>query len=347
MKAAVIQSYGDADKVFEYVDWIEQPNIGADDILIRIKASSVNPIDCLARTGYGRRFFIKKRGFEFPLILGNDLSGVVERVGSRVQKFNIGDEVFAAPDATGHGSYAEYRVTKAEYCVKKPSQCSHIEAASIPYVATTAWIALVDKAGLNSNIAQGKKVLIHGGSGGIGSFAIQLLKAWGAYVATTCSTAKVERVKLLGADQVIDYQRQDFTAELHDFDLVLDTVGGDCEAKSQKVLKKKSDASFKPCYVSLITPVLGNIDQYGLLAGLVRSIVTLLGKKRQSKKEGIRYEWALFKPNSHALEEVKTLIEQDKIKTLIDRVFSLPDIVDAHRYVESGNVLGKVVIEVK
>ncbi|RLA46117.1 MAG: NADP-dependent oxidoreductase [Gammaproteobacteria bacterium] len=350
MKAAVIKGYGEAEKVFEYVENFAKPQLGRDEVLVRVMATSVNPIDCRIRNGYGQRVFRKKRGFEFPLVMGSDTSGTVEQVGAGVRHVQRGDAVFAAPNVDGQGSYGEYRVLKAEYCVEKPAQLSFLEAASIPYVAGTAWAALVEKAGLNAGSARGKKVLVHGGSGGVGSFAVQLLKSWGAYVATTCSTAKVEWLRQLGADQVIDYQLQDFTKELCDFDVVLDTVGGKNEARSLQVLAthRNLDSQSGICsqYVSIITPVLGNIDQHGFVVGGIRSIATLIRKKRQCKKQGIGYHWAMYKANTQALEEVKALIEQGKIKPVIDKVYPLSQIAEAHCYVESGKACGKVVIEI-
>lgn len=350
MKAAVIRNYGEASSVLEYVENHVQPQEGKGEVLVRLKATSVNPIDCRIRSGYGHRVFNKKRDSEFPLVLGSDICGIVERVGPNVSEFQVGDAVFAAPDFDGRGSYGEYRVLKAADCVSKPTAWSFLEAASIPYVATTTWVALVEKAGLDADTARGKKVLVHGGSGGIGSFAVQLLKYWGAYVATTCRASKVEWVEQLGADRVINYEREDFSEVLSDFDVVLDTVGGDNEAGSLRVLKKRAKGESQPSseshYVSLVTPVLGNIDEFGFVGGGIRSAVTLLRKKRQYKKQGIRFHWALFKSNAGALEEIRQLIESGNIKPTVDRVYALSHIVDAHHYIESGEARGKVVIEI-
>ena len=187
MQAMLINRYGSAKEVFQYTE-LDKPSIKPDEVLINIKASSVNPIEYKMREGYGSKLFTKKRGFEFPVILGNDVCGVIEAVGSKVTEFKPGDEVYAAPEVTGQGSYCEYRAVKAKCCVEKPRNLSFVEAATLPYVALTTWSALVTRAKLGPRNSRGKKVLVHGGSGGIGSFAIQLLKAWGAEVATTCST---------------------------------------------------------------------------------------------------------------------------------------------------------------
>jgi len=342
MKAAVISSYGDAQDVFNFVANFAQPLIKPDEVLIKMVASSVNAIECKARRGYGRRVFSKKRGFEFPLVLGNDVCGVVEKVGSNVKSFRPGDDIFSAPAVSGQGSYGEYRVMKASQLVDKPKKLSYLEAATIPYVALTTWSALVDKAKLNAHNCRGKKVLVHGGSGGIGSFAIQLLKAWGAFVATTCSSAKVDRVRELGADLVIDYQKDDFSKQLQNYDVVFDTVGGDYEAKSMKVLNGSGDSH----YVTVVFPAMTNIDEKGFLKGGLGSVLELLKKKRMYKKRGVTFNWGVFGPNRQALEEVKTLIEQGKIKPVVDKVYPLEKIADAHDYFESGKVIGKLAISI-
>jgi len=353
MLAMVINRYGAAEDVLQAKE-IAKPTIKADEVLVRLKASSINPIEYKMRTGYGRKMFTKKRGFEFPLVLGNDVCGVVEAVGNKVIEFRPGDAVFSAPEVDGQGSYAQYRAIKARYCVEKPSNLSYQEAASIPYAALTAWAALVGKAKLGPDNSSGKRVLVHGASGGIGSFAIQLLKAWGAEVTATCSTEKVERVRQLGADQVIDYKTQDFSQRLENFDLVLDTVGGDNEEKSLQVLKKgalvqKGVTAQKGAaaqYVTLVVPVLGAIDKHGFLRGGFYAIRELLRKKKACKKQNIQYHWGLFKSDRDALIAVKHLIEQGNIKPQLDRSFPLEQIALAHDYAESGKAFGKVGIDI-
>ncbi len=341
MLAMVIKRYGAAKDVL-HAEHIAKPSAKVDEVLVRLKATSVNPIEYKMRAGYGRKVFTKKRGFEFPVILGNDVCGVVEAVGKKVLDFQVGDEIFAAPEVNGQGSYSEYRVIKSIYCVKKPDTLSFVDAASIPYVAMTAWACLVTRAKLRPGHCAGKKVLVHGGSGGIGSFAIQLLKAWGAHVTTTCSTKKIERARALGADCVIDYQQEDISHMTSDFDVVLDTVGGANEQKSLHLLKKHSNAH----YVSLVIPVLSAIDNSGLLKGAIGSAITLMRKKRACKKNGIHYHWGMFKSNKDALKAVKDLLDKHEIKPVVDKTFPLDQLAEAHNYAESGNVFGKVAIEI-
>lgn len=342
MLAMTINTYGPAEEVFQSSN-IPTPDIRDDEVLVQIKASSVNPIEFKMREGYGRRVFSKKRGFEFPVALGNDVSGVVVKTGRKVKHLKNGDEVFAAPEVTGQGSYCEYRAIKASHCINKPKGLSFEEAASLPYVTMTSWSALITKPKLRPEDYRGKKVLVHGGSGGIGSFALQLLKAWGAYVATTCSTSKVEAVRQLGADQVIDYKQEDFSQLLSDFDVVLDTVGGDQEAPSLSILKANGNSH----YITLVFPALANIDQYGFLKGAFKTIKTFLGKKKTCKKQGIQYHWGMFSSSPEALEHVRQQVEKGNIRPVLDRCFPLDQIAQAHNYAESGQATGKVGITIE
>jgi len=347
MFAMVINRYGAAADVLQ-AEEILKPTIKPDEVLVRLKATSINPIEYKMRTGYGRKMFTKKRGFEFPLVLGNDVCGVIEAVGSKVTEFQTGDAVFSAPEVNGQGSYGEYRAIKASSCVEKPSNLTYVQAASIPYVALTSWAALVTKARLGPDNSRGKRVLVHGGSGGIGSFAIQLLKAWGAEVTATCSTDKVERVRQLGADRVIDYKTQDFTQGLKGFDLVLDTVGGDYEEKSLRVLSKDAagQKGAEAQYVTLLVPILAAIDDKGFIRGGFSSVMELLRKKKTYKKQNIQYHWGLFKSDRDALVVIKDLIEQGKIKPVVDCSFPLNRLAEAHDYAESGKAFGKVGIDI-
>jgi len=341
MQAMLIERYGAADDVFQSVE-LEKPSIKPDEVLVRMKASSVNPIEYKMRGGYGRKVFTKKRGFEFPVILGNDVCGVIEAVGVKVTEFKLGDEVFSAPEVTGHGSYCEYRSVKAKYCVEKPKNLTFEEAATIPYVALTTWSALVTATKLTPQDYRGKKVLVNGGSGGIGSFSIQLLKSWGAEVAATCSTEKVEQVKSLGADLVIDYRSQDYSDLVNNYDVLLDAVGHDHEERFLQVLKKDGNSH----YVTLIIPVLSNIDERGFFLGGFSAIRELMKKKKTFKKQSVNYAWGMFKFNRDALVSVKNLIEKGSVKPVVDRKFLLDNLADAHGYAESGKVFGKISITI-
>ena len=227
MKAFVVERYGDADTV--RAGDVPDPQVGAHDVLVRIHAASVNPVDLKIRDG-DLKAILPLRA---PFVLGNDLAGTVVAVGARVTRFAAGDEVYAHPDQNRMGTFAEFIAIHQDDVASKPATLTMAEAASIPLVGLTAWQALVERADLRP----GQKVLIHAGAGGVGTIAIQLAKHLGASVATTASATKTDVVKSLGADIVIDYRKQAFETILHDYDVVLDTVGGETLDKSLQVLK--------------------------------------------------------------------------------------------------------------
>ena len=227
MKAVVIREYGEQVEIAD----VPQPELLADSVLIEVHAASVNPVDNIVRAGYMKEMM----PISFPYTMGYDVSGVVLEVGDQVTKFKKGEEVFSRPNSMQAGTIAEFTVVKAEELAFKPSNISHQEAASIPLVGLTAWQALVAK----GNLQKGQKVLIHAGSGGVGTLAIQMAKHLGAEVATTTSSTNIEMVKNLGADTVIDYKTQKFEEKLSDYDLVFDMMGGETMEKSFKVLKKR------------------------------------------------------------------------------------------------------------
>src|SRR5262245_8290661 len=228
MKAVVIHEYG-GPEVLKYED-IARPEPSDDQLLIRVIAAGVNPVDGMIRSG----IFDKDGNRAFPIILGGDVAGVVEKVGSKITKFKAGDPVFAYVSLDNSGGYAQYALVTEREAAPRPKSLTFVEAAAVPIVALTAWQALIDTAGLNS----GQTVLIHGGSGGVGSFAIQIAKARGAKVIATASTANQDLLKQLGADVTIDYTKQKFEDVAKDVDVVLDSIGGDTLARSYGVVKK-------------------------------------------------------------------------------------------------------------
>ena len=217
MKAFIVDRYGNNDGVRS--GEMPDPEVRDDDVLVQIHAASVNPLDLKIRGGSLKLIL----PYRLPFVLGNDLAGVVVRVGSRVRRFKRGDEVYARPDQDRIGAFAEFISIKEDAVASKPKDLTMEEAASIPLVGLTAWQALIERA----NLKAGQNVLVHAGSGGVGTFAIQLAKHVGALVATTTSTANLDWVKRLGADIVIDYRKDDFETLLHDYDVVLDTLGGE------------------------------------------------------------------------------------------------------------------------
>jgi len=307
MKAAVIREYGAAIEISD----VPQPALLADSVLIEVHAASVNPVDGIVQAGYLKEMM----PITFPFTMGFDVSGIVVEVGDQVSKFKKGDEVFSRPNGMQAGTIAEYAVIKEEELAIKPSNISHQEAASIPLVGLTAWQAMVTK----GNLQKGQKILIHAGSGGVGTLAIQMAKHLGAEVATTTSAVNAEMVKNLGADVVIDYKTQKFEEELSDYDLVFDMMGGEIMEKSFKILKKGG------CLVSI-----KGEDSKGL-----------------AKQYGVRFEAFFMWPSGEMLSQLAQLISDGALKPVIDRTFLIDQVQEAYGYLQGGRAKGKIVIQVK
>uniref|UniRef100_A0A3Q3XB63 NAD(P)H oxidoreductase RTN4IP1, mitochondrial n=1 Tax=Mola mola TaxID=94237 RepID=A0A3Q3XB63_MOLML len=340
MSAWVIDQYG-TNEVLKFSEEITAPTASSPtEVMIRVHAASLNPLDVSMRGGYGAKLLKLRRDpmcvmandSEFPLILGRDVSGVVVDCGSQVTHFVPGDEVWAAVPPWKQGSLAEF-VTLTDYEVShKPKSLSHTEAASIPYVANTALSALVNAGGLYRDGASNKRVLIIGGSGGVGTFSVQLLKAWGAHVTVTCSQNAEGLVRGLGADEVVDYTAGDATEQLKEmekFDLILDGVGGETEQWAMGMLKPWSGAK----YITLVTPLLLNTDSMGLLQGSMIS-------------SGVFYRWGFYAPDGPALDEVSKLVDAGKILPVVEAQFAFDQVPQAFQKLEEGHARGKTVVMV-
>jgi NADPH:quinone reductase-like Zn-dependent oxidoreductase len=314
-------------------------------VLIRVLAASVNPLDTLIRQGYGDPVLHRLRGGRFPYVPGLDCCGEVVAVGAKVRRFQPGQRVWAAMRPDRPGTMAELVALPEQSVGRAPANLDPVAAAALPYVVLTAWQALVVKAGLGPDTAAGRKVLVHAGAGGIGHVAIQLLKCWGAHVATTCSGRNVEFVRGLGADEVINYQEQDFAAELHDYDVVLNTlIPPDLsldESRHLGVLKTWGGAR----YVTLITPLLHFIEQDGVLLGAARSGALLAFARSREALRGRHYHWVFFQPDGDVLDEVAGLVEAGLLRPEVQAVYGLDQLAAAHLLVETGRVRGKVVID--
>lgn len=323
------------------------------DILIEIHAASVNPIDVNMRDGYGRTIINQMRkwfgtgtgGTEFPLTLGRDFSGVVKQTGHGVTRFKPGDEVWGALAVERPGTHAQFCVAGEKEVCLKPTSVSHIDAASIPYVGLTTWAALCFVGEMTEKNTPGKRVLIHGGAGGIGTFAIQLMKSWGAHVITTCSSDAVPLVKHLGADDVIDYTSQDVAdvlRNLEKIDIVLDPLGGKTPSFTLDGMKSWTGAK----YVSLVMPVLPATDKLGLIGGLAQSLADFnLQAVKSLTKGGISYRWAFFMPNNNALRKITAMVDEGQIQPVIDMVFKFENLPEAYEKVGKRKGRGKTVID--
>lgn len=329
MKAFSIERYG---KQTGRITEAPTPVVGEHDVLVQVHASSVNVLDAKIAKGEFKLIL----PYALPLILGNDLAGVVLSVGAAVRRFKPGDEVYGRPPQQRIGTFAELIAVREDALARKPANITMEQAASLPLVALTAWQVLVETARLK----KGQKVFIHAGSGGVGSIAIQLAKHLGAFVATTTSTANVEWVKALGADVVIDYKQQNFETLLNDYDVVLNSLGPDALAKSLDILKPGGQL------ISISGPptqAFAREQQLSWLLGLVMGVLSS-GIRRKARKQGVRYDFLFMRANGAQLDELTALVEAGIIKPVIDRTFPFESTAQALSYVEQGRAKGKVVI---
>ena len=330
MKAAYISCYGNIDDV--QVSEQPKPSLSEDAVLVKVHAASINPLDIRVLEGEFKAILPVK----FPFILGNDFAGTVVEVGSNVTQFKAGDEVYAKIDL--NGAFAEYTVVQQSSLALKPQNISMELAASLPLVALTAWQALVEIAKVQS----GQKVLIHAGSGGVGSIAIQLAKSLGAIVATTTSGKNTRWVRELGADIIIDYKTADFEQELKDYDVVLDTQGGKTLEKSLNVVKRGGR----------IISISGPPDQAFAEAvnpnRFLKCVIPLLSWsiRHKAKKRGITYSFLFMQPNGQQLSKITELVEAGKIKPIVDQTYDFIQIKEAFQYVNTGRSKGKVVLKI-
>ena len=333
MKAFILDRYGSNDGVRH--GEMPEPEMHDDDVLVQVHAASVNPVDLKIRDGKLKLVL----PYRLPFVLGNDLAGVVVRVGSRVRRFKPGDEVYARPDKDRIGAFAEFISIREDAVANKPKQLTMEEAASIPLVGLTAWQALIERA----NLQRGHKVLIHAGSGGVGTFAIQLAKHVGATVATTTSTANLEWVKRLGADIVIDYKKDDFETILRDYDAVLDTQGGQTLEKSLRVLKPGGKL------ISISGPPDPDFAKDMGLPWVLRQVMRLLSYRirKGAKRHRVSYSFLFMKPSGDQLREIGALIDSGAIRPVVDRVFPFESTKEALAYVEQGRARGKVIVKVR
>lgn len=333
MKAFFINRYGKSDVLT--LGELPEPALRDDDVLVQIHAAGVNPVDNKIRDGEFKLLL----PYKMPLILGTDLAGVVVRVGPRVRRFKVGDEVYARPDDDRIGTFAELIAIGEGSLALKPANLSMEEAASIPLVALTAWQTLFEKGGLK----RGQKVLIHAGSGGVGTIAIQLAKHVGATVATTASAVNTDMLRGLGADIVIDYRKDDFSSKLKDYDLVIDTQGGDILKRSLRVLKpggKLIGIAGPP------DPEFAKLRGVNAFVGFVMRMLSH-GIRKAARRSGASYSFHFMTANGQQLGEITKLIEANHIRPVVDRVFPFEETRQALAYVETGRTKGKVVIKVR
>jgi alcohol dehydrogenase len=333
MKVFILESHG-ANLALQLAD-VPEPQLRDDEVLVQVHAAGVNQLDSKIKDGQFKLIL----PYRLPLILGHDVAGVVVKAGPRVRQFKPGDEVYARTDDFRIGTFAEFVPVKESSLAPKPKGLTMEEAASIPLVGLTAWQALVETA----KLTKGQRVFIQAGSGGVGTFAIQLARHLGATVATTTSAANFELVRSLGADVVIDYRTQDFEDVLHDYDVVLNSQDGKALGKSLRVLKGGAKL------VSISGPPDPAFGRNIAAPAFVRLVMRLLssGIRRRARGRGIDYSFLFMRANGAQLREITRLIEGGAIRPVVDKVFAFESTNEALAYAEAGHAKGKVVIKIR
>lgn len=333
MKAFILERYGKK-SALRLAD-MPTPELREDELLVEVHAAGLNLLDSKIRDGEFKLIL----PYRLPLILGHDVAGVVVKAGARVKQFKVGDAVYARADDFRIGTLAEFVPVKEDSLAHMPKGLTMEEAASIPLVALTAWQALVERA----KLAKGQKVFIQAGSGGVGTFAIQLAKHLGATVATTTSTANVALVKGLGADVVVDYKTQDFEQLLRDYDVVLNSQDGKTLEKSLNVLKRGGKL------ISISGPPDPDFGKEIGASGFVKLVMRLLssGIRRRSKSRGVGYSFLFMKAHGRQLREITRLFDAGAIRPVVDRVFPFEQTNEALDYVRAGRAKGKVVVKLR
>ena len=309
MKAVRIHEYGDPEVVV-YEDAPRPQEIASDEVLIRVSAAGVNPIDYQIRNGFVRQFF----EIPFPFTLGREVAGVIEQVGSQVNTFSVGDEVFALLSFQASG-FAEYVVVKASQVAAKPTSLDFLHASAVPLTSLTAWQALFE----HGKLTAGQRVLIHAASGGVGLFAVQFAHAARAYVLATTSGHNASYVQELGADQVIDYTTTRFEEVAHDVDVVLEPLGGDVQARSWQTLRPGGTL------VAIIQPP----------------------SEDEAKKHNVSTAFFSVRPDGSQLADVAAKIDRKEINVVLEKVFDLREAREALQLSETGHVRGKVALRVR
>ncbi|MED3892949.1 NADP-dependent oxidoreductase [Peribacillus frigoritolerans] len=330
MKALAIENYG---KKPNFLDF-PMPKINNDEVLVEIYAASINPLDTKIRKGE-LKLLLK---YKMPLILGNDFSGKIVEVGTSVTKFKVGDEVYGRPRANKMGTFTEYLSVNQEDIALKPKNLSFEEAASIPLVGLTSYQALHDIL----RIEKGHKILIHAGSGGVGTFAIQLAKHMGAFVATTASDG-TDLVKSLGADEVINYKKEKFEHSIRDYNAVLDTIGGATLEKSFVTLKKGGKI------VSISGIPNGRFAKENGFSSFKKTLFSIASYKltKLEKKHNVQYTFLFMKHSGEQLEILTEMLESEVIEPTLDKIFIFDDAQKALEYAETGRAKGKIILKLK
>tara|TARA_Y100001970_G_scaffold180262_2_gene219493 strand:- start:19577 stop:20623 length:1047 start_codon:yes stop_codon:yes gene_type:complete len=342
MYAAVIEGYGT--EPLKIIKDQAESSPSADQVLVEVFAASLNPIDLMKKEGYGKALFEKQRNTIFPWTLGSDFSGKIISIGKNVTRLSPGDEVWGCSSNANSGTFSQYVCINQSEVDLKPKNLNFIEAASLPYVALTTWSAIVRWGGLNPNNIKEKKVFIQGGSGGVGTYAIQFFKNLNCTIATTCSKRNFDLVKSLGADTVINYREDKIEEILSNYDLVYDLLG-DLGNQNEiencfKILKQDLNSN----YISLNHSFIRNIDNKGLILGLPKSIIERNNLRK--KYSPVKVHWSIYRPSLSALIQLRNQVENKEIKPIVNSIFPINDINKAFNLLASKNKSGKIVINI-
>ncbi|APS38619.1 MULTISPECIES: NADP-dependent oxidoreductase [unclassified Salegentibacter] len=324
MKALQIVKYGEIKESLS-INEIEKPTIQSNDILVEVKAASLNPIDYKMAQGHLKELL----DLNLPVTIGFDVSGVVVEKGNDVTGFEVGDEIYARVPQEQMGTIAEFVTINADKVAKKPENISFEEASGLPLTGLTA-IQALEKAGLKED----DRILIHAGSGGVGSFAIQYAKAKGAIVYTTTSSKNVDWVKALGADRVIDYKEEDYKEVANNLDIVFDTLGDDYTFDAFKIIKKGG----------VVTSIVGPPDEESAKIMGIPDYKLPEQLSNLIEEKSIAYKHTWMQPNAAQLKEIKTMVEEGNIKPTVDLIYEFEDGIDAYEYLATGRAEGKVII---
>jgi NADPH:quinone reductase-like Zn-dependent oxidoreductase len=327
MKGWAIQKYGDNSQL--HLMELPEPQLSEDEVLIQVKAASINPIDFKIREGKLKAVL----SYSFPLILGHDCAGIIAKKGGAAKRFQIGDEVYTRPNKIG--TLAEFAAAREQDVAAKPKNVSFEGAASLPLVALTSWQAL-QRAG----IKQGSRVFIPAGAGGVGSSAIQLAKQFGAYVITNCSTKNIDFVRSLGANEVIDYTRQDFSRTVSNIDIMFDTIGGETQKRAFGILRPGGTL------VSIVGPPTPQSMRETGGGPVLRlgAFALSLGVAIRARQARTHYVFFLMQPDGYTLARIAEMVEQGSVRPIVDRVYPFVNANDAIAYVEAGHARGKIVV---
>lgn len=337
MRAWVARAYGEPKDVLR-LEVTDRPEASGKQLLVKVHYSSLNPIDLRMTRGYGRNLRKLVAPKEFPVTFGRDFVGEVIALGPEVARFEAGRRVVGITGPKEPGAFAEYVAVDESHAVSAPANVGSRDLAAIAYVGLTTWTALVTRAGLDPNNVTGKRIFIHAGSGGVGSFAVQWARALGMEVITTCGPSNVDWVRALGASRVVNYAEEDYRKVVGPVDFAYDTLGGEYATDTLNLVKPGG------AYVSIVHPVMPYTDAHGVIIGGMRAAGRLARKKTLSKVRRRTYAWSICKPNADGLSHIVGLVSENRIRAVVEHDMPMEEIVEGYGHLATGRTKGKIVL---